>query len=200
MAPQSKPHTLRTILGFAAITAAAGITLGWPQPTHAERNELSMWVAPGTQVAPSIVAEGGLVRDAKAKSGWAIEIRARNASDRAQPCDLIALVSEVEGIPLARVTPPPKTVWETRQRFSVPPHAEVARRIPVSAALALKLDRESPPRTAKGHGDSKQAPEPKVAQQLAPPPPASASSNRVPPRFPAPLTFSSLSVRIRPAG
>jgi hypothetical protein len=194
MANQLLPRSLRCIIGFAAITAAATVTLGWPQTTHADRDDLALWIAPGTKVGPTIVAEGRLVRDAKAKTGWAMEIKARNSGGKPATCDVVAMVSELEGIPVARVAPPPRIVWEERHSFGIAPHAEVVQRVPVPAHLAVKLDREAP----------EPAPPPVAKQtQARTVPPAKAQAptrNRIPSALAELGGFSSLSVRLQAAG
>ncbi len=173
------PPYLRTLIGCAALTAAAGITLGWPRTTHADRDQVAIWIAPGTKVAPTVIAEGQLVRDAKGK--WVLEIRARNTGTVAHNCSLVAMVSEVQGSPMSRVAPIPEVVWQQRQSFSVPPRAEATRQLPVPPPLAAKLDAQAPP----------------------PPAVQTNSARRQQPSRPSPrpaLAFSTLSVQLKPAG
>ena len=202
MTAHSNPHPLRSLIGFAAITAVAGITLGWPQTTYAERDDLTAWVAPGTQVNKTIVAEGRLVRDAKAKSGWAMEIKARNTGDVSRNCDVTAMVLEVDGMPMARVAPPPKTVWRQRESFPVAAHQEVTRRIPVPAPLAHQLDQRTPaPAVAQQEPDPFSDTDAKSAapRKSAAPQKRTQAKRAVPP-LPDAIAFSSLSVRLLPAG
>jgi hypothetical protein len=154
-----------------------------------------MWVAPGTKVGPTVIAEGRLVRDAKAKSGWALEIRAHNPGKSPEVCDVVAMVSELEGMPMARVAPPPRIVWQQRQTFTVQPGAEQTRHVAVPATLARKLDAQAPP-PPPAHSAGHAAP-PRQAEQRAARP-AQKNQGSVPRVRPS-LAFSSLSVRLHSA-
>jgi hypothetical protein len=184
------PRTLIRITGTAAIAAAAGITLGWPQTTHADRDDLSPWLAPGTRLSPHVVADAELVRDRQAKTGWALRIRAKNSGGQMEHCNVVAAVSELSASPMARVPAPPRLVWEGRTSFEVSPHGELVRELPVSAELARKLTAQAPPpASAKKKSDDPPAPKP-------PPPPQAQSANR---QLPEPALFSSLTVDLRAA-
>jgi len=196
--PNSRsPRALTTLIGFAAITAAAGITLGLPQTTHADHDEMAMWIAPGTQISASVLAEARLLRDANAKSGWALEIKAHNSGKSTERCDVVAMVSESDGMPMARVAPPPRIVWQQRRTFTVEPGTEATQRVAVPIALGRKLDAQAPPPSTVAP-PSKAAHPTEQAQQRSQEA-GRQTQNRRDARSLAALTFASLSVRLRSA-
>ncbi len=139
----NKARNLATILGCAAVTAAAGITLGLPASTHAGSNFAQQ------QPTPKVVTEGRVVRDAKAKSGWALEIKARNTSDAIQSCTVVAQLTETVSSPMSRVMPMPQVIWEKKHQLEILPNSEIVRRYAVPAKVAIKLAKAMPKKVKK---------------------------------------------------
>ncbi len=142
----NKARNLATVIGCAAITAAAGITLGLPAATHAGGKIALQQPA---QASPKIITEGRVVRDAKAKSGWALEVKARNATGTIQNCTVVAQLTETVSSPMSRVMPIPQVIWEKKPQLEVLPNSEIVRRYAVPAKVALKLAKAMPKKTQK---------------------------------------------------
>ncbi len=140
---RNKARNLATVLGCAAVTAAAGITLGLPAPTHAGGQQQMMQQRP----APKVVTEGRVVRDAKSKTGWALEVKARNSTGVIQNCTVVAQLTETVSSPMSRVMPSPMVIFEEKHELEVLPNSEIVRRYPVPAKTALKLAKAMPKKT-----------------------------------------------------
>lgn len=186
MVASSKPRPLASILASALLTAAVGITVGLPQTTHADKSSLATWVEPTTQLGDNVVAEATLVRDAQAKSGWALQLRARNRGDAPQVCKVVVRVTEASGSEMSRVPQTPRLVWETTRSLTVAPHAEIVQRAAVSSQLAQKLDAANPapvPPASSPSASKDVVLHAQVGEKAAAPRARSApASNRRPPR------------------
>ncbi len=143
----NKARNLATVLGCAAVTAAAGITLGLPASTHAGGSPKMQQQRP----APKIVTEGRVVRDAKSKTGWALEVKARNTTGVIQSCTVVAQLTETVSSPMSRVMPAPMVIFEDKHELEVPPNSELVRRYPVPAKAALKLAKAMPSKPSTAH-------------------------------------------------
>ncbi|MBW2455197.1 MAG: hypothetical protein JRI68_11835 [Deltaproteobacteria bacterium] len=139
----NKARHLATVLGCAAVTAAAGITLGLPAPTHAGDHLAQQQQRP----APKVTTEGRVVRDAKSKTGWALEVKARNTTGVIQNCTVVAQLTETVSSPMSRVMPQPMVIFEEKHELEVLPNSEIVRRYPVPAKAALKLAKAMPKKT-----------------------------------------------------
>jgi len=145
----NKARNLATILGCAAVTAAAGITLGLPASTHAG-DHLGM-AQQQQRPAATVMTEGRVVRDAKSKTGWALEVKARNTTGTIQKCTVVAQLTETVSSPMSRVMPMPTVILEERHELEVLPNTELVRRYPVPAKTALKLAQAMPLKANKAN-------------------------------------------------
>jgi hypothetical protein len=139
MTTRLSPASVRTVLGFAAASAACALALGWPSPTHADgASPLVQYMIDGTKVG-DVVAKGAVSRDPNATSGWVIVVTAHNEADHAEEVPLETDLTRHEGSPMARVVPPPQIAWSRKETITVPAHGEVTLRYDVPAALGPQL-------------------------------------------------------------
>ena len=86
---------LATVLGFAAVTAAATLVIGWSGQTYADPPETFL----GSGDVDDVSFNGELAHDASFKSGWAIKVTFENRGDDDETCTMDTELTRVRGQP-----------------------------------------------------------------------------------------------------
>jgi hypothetical protein len=107
--------------------------------------------------APKVVTEGRVVRDAKSKTGWALEVKARNTTGVVQNCTVVAQLTETVSSPMSRVMPRPMVIFEDKHELEILPNSELVRRYAVPAKAALKLTKAMPKKSKKNKNIQKKS-------------------------------------------
>jgi hypothetical protein len=126
---------LVTVLGFAAVTAAATLSLGWSGRTYADPPE--MFFEQGT--TDDVSFNGELARDTSVKSGWAIKVTYENKGDDDETCTLDTELTRTQVNPGSRASPPGVAVWHRKDKVSVPAHESVVRSYEIPQWMAAQL-------------------------------------------------------------
>jgi hypothetical protein len=126
---------LVTVLGFAVVTAAATLVVGWSGETYADPPETFL----GSGDVDDVSFNGELVRDATFKTGWAIKVTFQNRGDDDETCTLDTELTRSEVNPGSRASPPGVAVWHHKDRVTVAAHEEVARSYDVPQWMAAQL-------------------------------------------------------------
>jgi hypothetical protein len=157
---------LVTVLGFAAITAATTLVVGWSGQTYADPPETFF----GSGDVDDVSFNGELVRDATFKTGWAIKVTFQNRGDDDETCTLDTELTRAEINPGSRASPPGVAVWHRKDRVTVPAHEEVARSYDVPQWMAAQLTSNDKAMTIREKVIEKenQKPAPNFALQMRP--------------------------------
>ncbi len=126
---------LVTILGFAAATAAATLSVCWPGRTWADPPET--FYENGT--IDDVTFQGEVVRDAKAKTGWVIQVTYENHGNEDETCTVDTELTRTQVNPASRASPPGLAVWHHKDRLTVPAHESVVRSYEVPQWMAAQL-------------------------------------------------------------
>jgi len=126
---------LATILGFAAITAAATLAVCWPGRTYADPPETFYEAG----MVDDVTFSGEVARDATVKSGWAIKVTFQNGGDEEESCTLDAELTRAQVNPDSRATPAGVAVWHHKDKVSVPAHESVVRSYEIPQWMAAQL-------------------------------------------------------------
>ena len=133
-------RTLSTVLGVAAFTSAVSLATAWPHATFADgrRGLMGRLDAPGTRIA-DVVVSGEVKRDPKSKSGWEVEVTARNDGDHAETFELETDLERTVRNPMSRSGAMPTAVWKQNETLTLAAGESVARRYDVPAAIGTQL-------------------------------------------------------------
>lgn len=126
---------LATVLGFAAVTAAATLVIGWSGRTYAEPPET--FFENGDVEALSFT--GDLAHDASYKTGWAIKVTIENRGDEEASCALDTALSRETVSPGSRSQPPGLAVWHHKDKVTVTAHESVERTYEIPQWMAAQL-------------------------------------------------------------
>ena len=126
---------LVTVLGFAAVTAAATLSLGWSGRTYADPPET--FFESGT--ADDVTFNGEVARDTSMKSGWAIKVTYENKGDDDETCTLDTELTRTQVNPGSRASPPGVAVWHRKDKLTVPAHESVVRNYEIPQWMAAQL-------------------------------------------------------------
>jgi hypothetical protein len=122
------------VAGYAAVSAALVLLLFAPNRPNAGPPQRKHGAT-----ASDVAVNGKLVKDARAASGWAVELTAASVSAAESPCIVEASVMETSGSPMARVMPAPRVIWHDTLALSVPGKGQATRRIEVPAKVGAAL-------------------------------------------------------------
>jgi hypothetical protein len=132
-------RSIATVLGFAAITTAAVVTVFWPKATLADDDDgKAGLVLDGTKV-DHVVVEGELVKDPKAKTGWVIEFKAQNKGNEEETAELEADLTRMVQNPMSRAAPMPTAVFKRKEKITVAAGQTVTKRYDVPAGIAVQI-------------------------------------------------------------
>ncbi len=157
---------LATVLGFAAVTAAAALVVGWSGRTYADPPETFL----GAGDVDDVSFSGELARDATFKNGWAIKVTFENRGDDDQTCTIDTELTRSQVNPGSRASPPGMAVWHRKDRVTVAAHESVVRTYDVPQWMAAQLtsnERAMQIREKRIEADS-QKPTPSFALQMQP--------------------------------
>ena len=133
-------RSIATVLGFAAITTAAAVTVFWPKATLADGDDdKAGMVLDGTKVN-HVVVEGEAIKDAKSKTGWVIELKAVNNGAEEETADLETDLTRQLSNPMSRAQPMPTAVFKKKEKITVAAGQTVTRRYEVPAAIAVQMN------------------------------------------------------------
>ena len=132
--------SVATMLGFAAITTAATLTVFWPKQTLADDDDdaLGLFGEPGTKIG-NIRVSGEIIRDPKSKTGWVVEITAENYGGESETSQLETDLTRTIASPMARAQPRPTTVWKQTESVTLAAGEKVTKRYTVPAAFGAQL-------------------------------------------------------------
>jgi hypothetical protein len=131
-------RSVATVIGFAAVTSAATLTVFWPKATFAEDAATDL-VQDGTKVN-HVVVSGELVREKKSKTGWVIEVTAENRGDEAETAELETDLTRQVSNPMSRAAPMPTAVLKKKESITVAAGEKVTKRYDVPAAFAAQIN------------------------------------------------------------
>jgi hypothetical protein len=126
---------LVTILGFAAATAAATLSVCWPGRTWADPPETFY----ENGAIDDVTFQGEVVRDATTKTGWAIKVTYENGGNEDETCTVDTELTRTQVNPASRASPPGLAVWHHKDRVSVPAHESVVRNYEIPQWMAAQL-------------------------------------------------------------
>ena len=126
---------LVTILGFAAITAAATLSLCWPGRTYADPPQ----IFGESGEVDDITFQGEVARDPAIRNGWAIKVTYENRGNEDETCDIDATLNRNQVNPGSRSGPDGVAVWHHKEKISVPAHESVVRTYDVPGWMAAQL-------------------------------------------------------------
>jgi hypothetical protein len=92
-------RSFATVLGFAAATAAATLSVCWPGRTYADPPERFV----GAGDIDDVSFSGEVTRDATIKSGWAIKVTFENRGDEDETANLDSELTRAPRSPRRRV-------------------------------------------------------------------------------------------------
>jgi hypothetical protein len=124
-----------TILGFAAATAAATLSVCWPGRTYADPPETFY----ESGQVDDVSFQGELAKDASFKTGWAIKVTYENRGDEDETCTIDTELTRTQVNPASRASPPGLAVWHHKDKLNVPAHESVVRNYEVPAWMAALL-------------------------------------------------------------
>lgn len=124
-----------TIVGFAAATAAATLSLCWPGRTYADPPE--MFGEAGE--IDDVTFQGEVVRDPAVRNGWAIKVTYENRGDQDETCEIDAQLTRDQVHPGSRSGSAGVAVWHHKEKVSVPAHESVVRNLDVPQWMAAQL-------------------------------------------------------------
>ncbi len=129
-------RAIATVLGFAAVTTAAAVTVFWPKTTFADGDDATDGLTlDGTKVN-HVVVEADLVKDPKAKTGWVIELKAENKGTADETAELEADLTRQVSNPMSRAAPMPTAVWKRKETITVAAGQTVTKRYDVPSGFA----------------------------------------------------------------
>jgi hypothetical protein len=126
---------LATVLGFAAVTAAATLTLGWSGTTYADPPDTFF----GAGDVDDLTFNGELVHDAAFKTGWAIKVTFENRGDDDEKCTMDTELTRQQINPASRASPPGVAVWHHKEQVVVAAHETTERTYEVPQWMAAQL-------------------------------------------------------------
>lgn len=126
---------LVTVLGFAAVTAAATLALGWSSRTYADPPETFF----ESGDVDDVTFSGELAHDPTLKTGWAIKVTYENRGDEDQTAQLDTELEKTLINPGSRASPPGLAVWHHKDKITVPAHESVVKSYDVPAWMAAQL-------------------------------------------------------------
>lgn len=135
----SSVRSVVTVLGFAAVTAAAGLGVAWPHTTYADGEQPVAEYTPEGYKIGAVVVKGDLVRDTKSKTGWVVVVVANNKSDQVATVALETDLTRTVANPMARVAPMPQTIWNQTDTVTLAAHQQIVRRYDVPASIASQV-------------------------------------------------------------
>jgi hypothetical protein len=124
-----------TVLGFAAITAATTLVIGWSGRTYADPPET--FFESGT--VDDLSFSGELAHDASYKTGWAIKVTVENRGDEDGTCTLDTELTRAQVSPGSRSSPAGVAVWHRKEKVTVTAHESVVRTYDVPQWMAAQL-------------------------------------------------------------
>jgi hypothetical protein len=130
-----KHRPLLTVLGFAGATALASLTAFWPGTTHADPPEVYY----GGGEISNVSFQGEVVKDAKAKTGWAIQVTLENTGDQDETCPLETDLTRQVVNPASRAGEMGTAVWRHKDKVLVPAHEKIVKTYEVPAWTAAQL-------------------------------------------------------------
>ncbi len=160
------PTPLFTVLGFAAVTAAATRVVGWSGPTYADPPETFLQAGDVDDVSFS----GELQHDKAFKSGWAIKVTFQNTGDDDATATYDTSLTRAQVNPASRASPPGVAMWHHTDRVTVPAHETAERTYDVPAWVAAQLsanEKAMQVREARIEREN-QKPEPNYALTMTP--------------------------------
>jgi hypothetical protein len=127
-------------LGFASLTAAATLTVFWPQETLADNDadaidELGL---DGTKLG-HILVKGEIVRDPKSKTGWVVELTAENQGTASETARLETDLTRTVSSPMSRAQPPAVTVWKQTESITLAAGETLKKRYTIPAPFGAQL-------------------------------------------------------------
>ena len=157
---------LVTVLGFAAVTAAATLSLGWSGRTYADPPQTFF----GSGDVDDVTFSGEVAKDTSVKTGWAIKVTFENRGDDDETCTIDTELARQQVNPGSRSSPPGIAVWHKKDKVTVPAHESVVRNYEVPQWMAAQLtsnDKATVIREKLIEKDS-QKPQPNYALQMHP--------------------------------
>ncbi len=132
-------RSIATILGIAALTTLATVTVFWPKTTMADGDdEKGDLVLAGTKVQ-NVVVEGDLVKDPKSKTGWVIEFKAQNTGNKDETAELEADLTRQVSNPMSRAAPMPTAIFKRKETITVAAGQTVTKRYDVPAGFSAQI-------------------------------------------------------------
>jgi hypothetical protein len=133
-------RSIATVLGFATLTAAATLTALWPKQTLADGDLDALdEFAPGGTKLGHILVKGEIVRDAKSKTGWVVEVTAENQEVESETVRLETDLTRTISNPMSRAQPAPTAVWRQTESITLAAGEKVTKRYVVPAAFGAQL-------------------------------------------------------------
>ena len=126
---------LATVLGFAAVTAAATLVVGWSGQTYADPPETFL----GAGDVDDVSFSGELARDASFKTGWAIKVTYENSGDVDETCTIDTELTRAQVSPGSRASPAGVAVWHHKDKVTVAAHESVVKSYEVPPWMAVQL-------------------------------------------------------------
>jgi hypothetical protein len=127
------------VLGFAAVTAAFGLTLGAPRTTHADDFDELAYARVGGALIDGVRVSATIARDAKSKTGWSLVVDAENDDDAPKTCVLQTAIERTWTTPMARVASEVATLMTRQEKLEVPAHGKATLRRDVPAWVVEQL-------------------------------------------------------------
>jgi hypothetical protein len=150
------PRSIALVAKSAAAAFAVTLLLGWSPDLQATgdtevvqaRAEAASTGAPeskdlklGEARVDALQIETELVPQAGKPSRMAVRVVARNPTDHQITTRCLVSLARYSGEAMARVSPPPTTVWQHNEELEVLPQATVTRDLPLPAGVSAELIR-----------------------------------------------------------
>lgn len=137
---------VRRILGSAMVTAAAALALFAPRSLRAEDEQQilgTFLIGSGDTPIEELVGRVEIVRDPRARSGWAVELFVANTSDEPQRAQVTVAVQRWISNPMARTSGMPADVFARVVSIELAPYAKTTRTLDLPAAVAAEIDQSN---------------------------------------------------------
>jgi hypothetical protein len=134
-------RSIVTTLATAALTAGVALAALWPHATLADGDDQAQLgsLAVGDDQIGQITMEGTLVKDAKAKSGWAVEVTIENVGTASETAEVETDLTRAMSNPMARAMPTPRTVWTQKESVTLAAGEKATRHYALPVAIGRQL-------------------------------------------------------------
>jgi hypothetical protein len=139
---KSTLRTLVTVTGFAAVTAAAALSVCAPRTTFADGDDadrMGEYTDDGTKFG-DIVVKGEIQKDAHSKTGWMVLITAKNTADHPETMSLEMDMDRRFTVPEARVPSEQAMLYSQTQPITVAANSTLTISRPVPAWVVPQLE------------------------------------------------------------